>query len=188
MDDPVLHTVEDQLLKSGYYVLRYNSRGVGRSSGWPSFTGTREAEDLRELVHWALSQIPSIESVLIVGYSYGSLIASSFPLLDQIKTSHIILSYPLGPRSWLTAFNGKLYTAALNSLLHEPRSNVLIIYGDQDDFTGVGSYDSWADALRKEVQGEGRGTLEIAKVKGATHFWRDDSSRKLVRVIQNWLQ
>ncbi|KAK7690445.1 hypothetical protein QCA50_005543 [Cerrena zonata] len=80
MDDPVLRAVEDVLLELGFYVIRYNSRGVGRSSGWPSFTGTTEGQDLRLLVEWALTQIPNIKSVVIFGYSYGSLISSLFPI------------------------------------------------------------------------------------------------------------
>ena len=57
--------VEEPLLELGFHVIRYNSRGVGRSSGWPSFTGTKEGEDLRALVNWALSQIPDVKSVVI---------------------------------------------------------------------------------------------------------------------------
>ena len=37
-----------------FYVLRYNARGVGHSSGWKSFTGLQEADGLRELVKCAL--------------------------------------------------------------------------------------------------------------------------------------
>lgn len=54
------------MLEKGYYVLRYNTRGAGRSSGWPSLTGFREAKDLQELVQWALATIPSITSVVIM--------------------------------------------------------------------------------------------------------------------------
>lgn len=40
-----------------FYVLRYNGRGVGLSSGWKSFTGLQEADDLRELVKCALKRL-----------------------------------------------------------------------------------------------------------------------------------
>ena len=50
-----------------FYVLRYNARGVGLSSGWKSFTGLQEAEDLRELVKCALKRLGDVcEVVLIV--------------------------------------------------------------------------------------------------------------------------
>lgn len=53
------------MLAEGYHVLRYNSRGVGRSSGGPSFTGLQECKDLEELAQWALERIPSVESMVI---------------------------------------------------------------------------------------------------------------------------
>ncbi|KAH8100988.1 alpha/beta-hydrolase [Cristinia sonorae] len=190
MDDPVLQTVKKPLLERGYYVLRYNSRGVGKSSGWPSLTGTSEAQDLQDLVQWALQAIEGVQHVLIFGYSHGSLITSLFPLLPSpLKTSHILLSYPLGPRSWLTAFRGKYYTDTLNALLHDPNANILVVYGDQDEFTGAGSYDTWVDGLEEEAHGEGRGTLRVERVDGATHFWTDANGAReqMVEIVTGWV-
>ncbi|THH32246.1 hypothetical protein EUX98_g1953 [Antrodiella citrinella] len=190
MDDPVLQSVKKPLLERGYYVLRYNSRGVGKSSGWSSLTGLTEAQDLQDLVQWALGTIEGVKHVVILGYSHGSLVTSLFPVLSEpIHTSHILLSYPLGPRSWLTAFRGKHYTDTLKTLLHHPRSNVLVVYGDQDDFTGVTDYDAWADGLEEESQGEGKGDLHVERIHGATHFWGDqnDAKRKMLEVLTEWL-
>ena len=61
----VLQILTDPLLERGYDVLRYNSRGVGNSTGWASFTGSREAEDLKELVQWARSKMPHLESLIL---------------------------------------------------------------------------------------------------------------------------
>lgn len=60
----VLHAVKDVFLHAGYVVLRYNSRGVGKSSGWPSLTGLQEAKDLQELVQWALTEVPNVTSIV----------------------------------------------------------------------------------------------------------------------------
>ncbi|TCD63336.1 hypothetical protein EIP91_005655 [Steccherinum ochraceum] len=190
MDDPVLQGVKKPLLERGYYVLRYNSRGVGKSSGWPSLTGTTEAQDLLELLRWAVDTIQGVKQVVIFGYSHGSLIASLFPLLpDPIQVSHVLLSYPLGPRSWLTAFRGKHYTNTLNTLLRDPKSKVLVVYGDLDEFTGVESYDAWADGLEEEAQGDGKGELTVERVHGATHFWTDqnDARGRMLQVLTDWL-
>ncbi|KAI0077061.1 alpha/beta-hydrolase, partial [Panus rudis PR-1116 ss-1] len=189
MDDGVLEAVSRPLRERGYYVLRYNSRGVGKSSGWPSLTGTQEGKDLQEVVQWALGRIPDVQQVVILGYSHGALIASLFPLLPEpIRVSHILLSYPLGPRSWLTAFCGRTYTTALNSLLHDPRSNVLVIYGDCDEFTSEGRYDAWASDLRKEISGGRHGTLHIEKIVTANHFWVDYEARNsLLTTVRNWV-
>lgn len=103
--------------------------------------------------------------------------------------SHILLSYPLGPRSWLTAFHGSHYTQTLNGLLQDPRANVLVVYGDQDEFTGAENYDVWADDLEERIQGEGKGRLVVERVHRATHFWTDqnDARRKMLNIVTNWL-
>ncbi|KAI9000443.1 alpha/beta-hydrolase [Trametes punicea] len=193
MNDPVLETVTEPLLERGYDVLRYNSRGVGNSKGWPSLTGSREVEDLKELIHWAMSMIPNLSKLVILGYSHGSLIASMQPALVNVETAHIILSYPLGPRQWLTAFHAHRYATALESLVDHPKSNVLIIYGDKDEFTSVESYDSWAKTLQdhhaeRQRSRTQQGRLEIVKVEGASHFWREpEALRRLTQVVKDWV-
>jgi hypothetical protein len=62
----VLHALSGPLQKRNYHVLTFNCRGVGRSTGWPSFTGMSEANDLREVVQWALETIPEIHSLVII--------------------------------------------------------------------------------------------------------------------------
>lgn len=222
-DIRVLELLTESLLERGYDVLRYNSRGVGKSTGWASFTGSREAEDLKELVEWARNTVPQLNSLVLAvsttlnahvqilmvppqGYSHGSLIASLHPVLDDVPTAHILLSYPIGPRHWLTAFHGHLYTAALQSLIRDPRSNVFIIYGDEDNFTSAAAYDAWATTLQRlagddehhnsrSIAGTSRasnasdhGKLAIAKVRGASHFWREEEAvHRLLDVVQAWV-
>ncbi|CDO74664.1 hypothetical protein BN946_scf184828.g4 [Trametes cinnabarina] len=166
MNDPVLKILTEPLLERGYEVLRYNSRGVGKSKGWPSLTGSQEAEDLKELVQWAKS---------------------------DVDTAHILLSYPLGPRQWLTAFHSHRYETALHDLVSDPRAKLLVIYGDQDDFTSVHNYDSWVNALhnhRAEKEGTGSppGSLEVVKIEGASHFWRESQPlNRLVEVVKSFV-
>lgn len=62
----VLHILKNPLLSQGYHIIRFNSRGVGRSSGWPSLTGIQEGKDLEELVQWALASIPNTKSLVIL--------------------------------------------------------------------------------------------------------------------------
>ena len=102
------------------------------------------------------------------------------PVLDNVKTSHILLSYPIGPRGFLTLFNSSSYTRALNDLVHHPRSNVLIIFGDCDEFTSQSKYQAWAAGLEAE-------NVEIHEVEGASHFWHGSSARKLAEIVGKWL-
>jgi hypothetical protein len=62
----VLMTIIPSLLSRDYHVLCYNSRGVGRSTGWASFTGFSEAEDLKALVKWTMETISNVHSVVFV--------------------------------------------------------------------------------------------------------------------------
>ncbi|KZT29718.1 alpha/beta-hydrolase [Neolentinus lepideus HHB14362 ss-1] len=183
-DDPTLRCLERVLVSAGYYVVRYNSRGVGKSSGWPSFTGSSEAQDLRDLVQWLIGRVSSVEHVLIAGYSHGSLIASLHPILPSpIKTYHLLLSYPLGPRGWLTAFRTSTYTNALATLVHNPAANVLVVYGTKDEFTGISKYDTWAEELKRA---RGDAALRIERIEGATHFWFSYEA-ELQDTVGTWL-
>ncbi|KAF5326980.1 hypothetical protein D9619_004816 [Psilocybe cf. subviscida] len=179
-EDPVLTSLVEPLLLADYIVMSYNSRGVGRSSGWRSFTGFSEAEDLKALVQWVIQQHPNITSVVLLGYSHGSLITSLHPALTSPKISHILLSYPLGPRTWLTLFNSSSYTTALRQLVEDPNSNVLLIFGDQDEFTSISSYKSWAS----ELEGP---NARVVEIKSASHFWRGRSALQLESAILDWL-
>lgn len=126
------------------------------------------------------------------GYSYGSLIASLHPALEDVKTSHILLSYPMGPRHWLTAFHGHWYATALKSLVDDPQSNILVIYGDDDNFTTMDSYNFWVASLREvpadQPDASTGGKLEVVKVAGASHFWREeDAVERLIETVREWL-
>ena len=56
----------EPLTSKNYHVLRYNSRGVGASTGRASFTGFSEVEDLVMVVQWVLDRIPDIRSLVIL--------------------------------------------------------------------------------------------------------------------------
>ena len=120
------------------------------------------------------------------------------PIVEGLQTSHILLSYPIGPRHWLTAFHGHRYTTALHSLIHDPRSNVLIVYGDDDNFTSEAAYDAWVATLQSGKTNPGaseqgntaadHGKLEIVKITGASHFWREETAvHRLLEVVRAWL-
>ncbi|KAJ7274511.1 Alpha/Beta hydrolase protein [Mycena haematopus] len=180
-NDPVLHMLMEPLHARGYHVLRYNSRGVGKSTGWPSFTGLSEASDLAALIEWALDKLGDVRSVVVLGYSYGALIASLQPVL-RIPTSHILLSYPVGVRGWLTMFKSR-YAEALKELLRDPASNVLIVVGDSDQFTSAAAYRTWKNTLETS-----RATkLKWVEVKDGSHFWRDNDGDELVELVSEWV-
>jgi alpha/beta superfamily hydrolase len=64
--DRVLQSLIQSLHKLHYHVLKFNSRGVGESTGWPSFTGLSEAKDLQNVVTWALQTVSDVHSLVII--------------------------------------------------------------------------------------------------------------------------
>ncbi|KZT42157.1 alpha/beta-hydrolase [Sistotremastrum suecicum HHB10207 ss-3] len=184
MHDHVIETLSSSFIQRGFHTIVFNSRGVGASTGRASFTGFPEVEDLKEIIKWGVSKIQNVQSVTILGYSHGSLIASLHPLLDPpISTSHILLSYPLSTRSLLTLFKSSTYSSGLRSLLQEPSSNVLIIYGDEDNFTSISQYKKWTGELLKIT----RGRLKTYEVEDADHFWRGENGERMWERIESWL-
>ena|SRR6266540_6144991 len=61
-----LSLLVEPLLAKNYHVIQYNSRGVGKSSGWASFTGFSEAQDLQEVVNWAIGKLSDVQSLVVV--------------------------------------------------------------------------------------------------------------------------
>jgi len=190
MTDHVLHGLSGFLRGSGYHVVVFNSRGVGQSSGWPSFTGLQEVEDLKEVVQWGLARVPDVREVLLVGYSHGALVASLHPPLPQpIKTSHILLSYPLSVRSWITCFHGGTYARGLEQLLSNASANVLVIFGTADQFTGADAYKRWLEELQSTAAKQNpQPKIQGASIDGADHFWDSAHAAVLYRSISRWLE
>ncbi|KAF8638299.1 hypothetical protein AX17_002319 [Amanita inopinata Kibby_2008] len=185
MRDPVLDMVAKPLQQNGYHILRFNSRGVGSSTGRASLTGLSEANDLEALVHWALSRVANVQSLVLVGYSHGGLIASMHPVrAANVRTSHALLSYPLSPRGWITLFKSDVYQTRLEQLVRDEDCRVLVLYGDQDEFTSVSKYKRWTDELRGMGKGGG---LEIVEMRGGTHFWRGGVGVAMSKVVADWL-
>ncbi|KAJ7716723.1 Alpha/Beta hydrolase protein [Mycena maculata] len=181
MNDPVLLELQAPLHAKGYHVLRYNTRGVGRSTGWGSFTGLSEADDLAALIEWAIGEVGGVQDVVVLGYSHGSLVASLQPPLPNIRTSHVLLSYPLSVRGFLTLFRHAHYAETLKALVSNEKARVLCVYGDADEFTGEGAYEPW----KRELEEAGR--VKVVEVKGGSHFWRGEDADEMLRIIREWV-
>ncbi|KAI0033538.1 Alpha/Beta hydrolase protein [Vararia minispora EC-137] len=196
MHDPVLHSLVGPLSsKLGYHVLLFNSRGVGSSSGWASFTGLQEAQDLQELVTCVVQRLGSVKDVALIGYSNGCLSTSIHPLVSAppVRTSHVLISYPLDVRGWLSLFNGRTYQAGFESLMCNPESRILVIFGDRDEFTGMSSYDRWIQRLQRiathgQTRTEVGSSLRTVRIGGGTHFWRGDDLTRMIAAVEEFLQ
>lgn len=102
-DDHVVGSVGGELLKNGWTVGTFNFRGAGSSKGRTSWTGRPELEDYISFVGFMVSFLSSLDTecnesaylatsrgaqrpirLILGGYSYGSLIVSHLPAIDNI--------------------------------------------------------------------------------------------------------
>ncbi|GAA5910925.1 hypothetical protein JCM6882_001933 [Rhodosporidiobolus microsporus] len=220
-EDHVVVALARMLADEGWAVVRYDARGAGQSGGSASWTGAAEATDYRELVDQlvlpllfrdpsaassaaspvtetpAPSQQPETRTVdlLLCGYSFGSLAASSCPAPSapsshppvRVRTSYLLLSYPLSVLWALCLFRSSPFTSALQSLVRRGENRVLAVHGDRDQFSGVERLRAWAQGLEKEQGGE-EGCFGVVEVEGADHFWQDrGKKRELLEAVKGWL-
>jgi hypothetical protein len=75
MHNKVVYRTARALRSSGYAVLRFNFRGVGKSEGRHDL-GVGEIEDAGVALHWLRSRYPSLPYTL-VGFSFGSRVVLS---------------------------------------------------------------------------------------------------------------
>lgn len=61
-----IQTIVESLQNNDFYVVYYNARGVGKSTGRPSFTGKTEGSDLEALVQQFLEGHPQVNSVTFI--------------------------------------------------------------------------------------------------------------------------
>ncbi|CAE6413710.1 unnamed protein product [Rhizoctonia solani] len=194
-DDLVLRSIAVTLnTKFNMHVFVPNMRSVGNSTGRASFSGQSEAADLEELTQWCISKVANTNSLTIVGYSHGALLASCHLVLPEpIQTYYVLLSYPLSPLPLLTFFNASKYRERLSRLVHDPRARVLILLGDRDQFTSADSFESWANSLQPDRNTSASGTVtisnntEVKMIPGADHFW-NGRYRQLREAISSWLE
>ncbi|ORZ36207.1 Alpha/Beta hydrolase protein [Catenaria anguillulae PL171] len=128
----------------GASTLRYNMRGVGKSSGRTSWTAEPEACDLAALIEWWTQDSPTTpwtapdgveyprsrpSKIILVGYSFGSLI--SLPAARSLPLAGLLLISPPSRVSWaLTALRTSHFDQPLP--LHLPK---LAVLGDKDQFS-----------------------------------------------------
>lgn len=168
-----------------------------------------EAEDFQAILRAILlpllppSTNVSSAHLLLAGYSAGSLpcVLCPSPSNLHLRTSRLLVSYPLSVLWALTAFRSSTFTSALKDLVASSSAStageareggLLEIHGDSDQFTAVGKYQAWSDDLARcaaGVEGEQQQRWKSVEVAGADHFWREREvkGRVLQEVVQ-WVR
>mmetsp|Transcript_17676 Transcript_17676/g.26552 ORF Transcript_17676/g.26552 Transcript_17676/m.26552 type:complete len:240 (+) Transcript_17676:53-772(+) len=165
--DPHVVTVTRIFGKAGAATARVTFR-TGFSFGSSPILDVKGAAD-------ELLKMSNIERLLIVGYSYGSIVAQSAPseLPNDVSLGWISIAPPLDVLWALFLFNGKTF---LNKAL---LSNVpkLLIHPTNDQFCSTASFDSFFSNLPE--------SKTQVKIKDAHHF---DLAPVLPEIIPKWIQ
>jgi len=146
MDNNVVWALTRGALAAGWSALRFNFRGVGRSTGRHG-GGAVEAEDVLAVAGWLAQRQKG--PLALMGYSFGSLVGSLAAARLTGLACGLWASPPLvlGELSPWPAQAGPL----------------LIMVGSADEFTDVGRLEAYCR------QTGARCRLEVSK--GGDHFW-----------------
>lgn len=193
----VVVSLERYFTTQRYVTICYNARGVSGSTGRGSWDGEAECQDYQTIVDFCISPGSSSQSeealnrfkncrfntIACVGYSYGSLAASSARLNVTDKTIYyVLISYPIGVLWALTRGRTSTFTRRLVEAGAESNAKGLVIFGNHDQFTGAARYETWTAEIREQ-----NCRFEIKCLEDMDHFWAG-SENELVEAMHQWQQ
>ena len=156
----------------GLTTLRFNFSGcqIGR--------GGRQVQQVQEAARLLLSFSTEgpCRYILLVGYSYGSLIAASASFDIPQCVGCVSIAPPWSVQHWLLLFNSSYHMNRARQLDQLPR---LMVMGSRDNFTNL-------DVFREIVSTFPSENTTGAGLKGADHFFRR-RERDLMGIIGKWL-
>jgi uncharacterized protein len=147
MDNRVVYRAAKAVLRVGFAALRFNFRGVGKSSGQYDY-GVGEKEDVAAAADWVEQKYPGMPLSLI-GYSFGAWVGLQVGCSDPRISAVIGLGLPLD-------------TSDL-SFLSECSKPALYIVGTQDEFCSPENLEDLERSLPR--------TSTIHRIKDADHFF-----------------
>jgi len=160
MDNNVVWAVHRAFEARGWSTLRFNFRGVGRSSGSYG-QGLAEVDDI--VAALAFLKEHAAGPHLIVGYSFGAAVAARALLEGLTADGAVLISPPI-------AFMDLAF------LPQVPRLK-LIIAGDRDDLCPL-------EALRTSL-GSQQPPTDIIVIQGADHFYTGREGQ-LMQILRNY--
>ena len=159
--------------KLGLTTVRFDFAGLQIGRG---YTQVEQVERVGEALLRGDVLESNPEFLLIVGYSYGSLIAASARIPEAIGC--ISIAPPFGVQHWLLMFSANDHLSrATQSRANLPR---LLILGDKDNFT---SESTFHQIIKDRYPSE---STTGAVLKDVDHFFRR-REKDVMRVIREWL-
>lgn len=147
MHNNIVSALAEAFQQAGMMTLRFNFRGVGQSGGTHG-EGQAEVEDVRAAVSYLLRR-QAVASVVVAGYSFGSMVGLRAGLADARVHTLIGVALPVGMRD--------------ASFLTTAQKPVLLISGDRDAISPLPVLQALAAKLTAPKQ--------LVTVSGADHFF-----------------
>ena len=145
MTNKVVHTVARTMSRLGATTVRFNFRGVGKSSGTYS-EGIGERDDAIAVAEWARAARPGARLVL-AGFSFGAAVAISIAV--RVDAAALVsIAPPIG---------------RLPADLVLPVCPWLIVHGSEDEIIPLADVQRWH---ARHAAG-----ARLAVIDGATHFF-----------------
>lgn len=147
MHNNVVSALIERFQREGHATLRFNFRGVGRSTGSHD-QGRAEQDDVKAAVGHLLSAHPC-QTIVVAGYSFGAFVGLQAGAADPRVHKLIGVALPVASRD----------PAFLKSVT-KPK---LLISGDRDDYCPLPKLESVFAGLSEPKS--------LALIKGADHFF-----------------
>jgi alpha/beta superfamily hydrolase len=147
MHNNVVTALTEAFQQAGMVTLRFNFRGVGRSSGKHG-EGKAELDDVQAAVTYLLSR-QSVATVAVAGYSFGAMVGLQAGASEARVHRLIGVALPVARRD--------------ASFLRTAAKPTLIIRGDQDDISPLATLQPLVAELPQPKR--------LVTIPGADHFF-----------------
>ena len=147
MHNKVVFRIARALNESGFAVLRFNFRGVGRSAGQHD-GGLGEQEDLRAAMDFITNRYPGAE-LWLAGFSFGAMVMWPVGCQDERARAIIAVGLPVSRHS---------FDASVSC--DKPK---LFVQGSLDEFGVPADLERFVEGLSQPQQ--------LLIVEGADHFF-----------------
>lgn len=167
MNNQIVYNLFYMFAKRGFSVLRFNSRGVGRSQGMFDH-GIGELSDAASALDWLQSLNRESRGCWIAGFSFGAWIGMQLLMRRPEVRGFISVSPPANMYDF--------------SFLAPCPSSGIIIHGAQDEVVSPNSVQKLVDKLRTQKHI----TIHHDEIPRANHFYENEMDL-LLASVENYL-
>ncbi len=154
MNNKIVYRLFQAFARSGFSVLRFNFRGVGRSLGRFD-NGEGELSDAAAAMDWLQHYNPDAASCWVSGFSFGSWISMQLLMRRPEIDGFVAVSPPAGMYDF--------------SFLSPCPASGLITQGDRDDIVKVEDVNKFAEKLKHQKYS----TIKYEVFEGSDHYYRN---------------